>query len=85
MTISLELQHRLRNERGVYAVEACDRCGQILGAVRFTRSGDSGVWCSRKCRGDGEQEVVRKGGRPRRHSTGAQRQRAYRERLRATA
>jgi hypothetical protein len=50
MTISLELQHRLRNERGVYAVEPCDRCGQILGAVRFTRAGESWAWCSRKCR-----------------------------------
>jgi hypothetical protein len=50
MTISPELQSRLRDERGVYALEACDRCGQILGAVRFTRAGDPGVWCSRECR-----------------------------------
>ena len=50
MILSLGLQNRLRDEHGIYAAEACDRCGQILGAVRFTRSGDAGVWCSRRCR-----------------------------------
>ena len=50
MVLSKELRTRLRDERGVYAEEACDRCGQILGAVRFTRAGDSAVWCSRRCR-----------------------------------
>ena len=50
MILSTELQNRLRDEHGICAAEACDRCGQILGAVRFTRAGDSGVWCSRACR-----------------------------------
>ena len=35
---------------GVAVSEACDKCGQILGAVRFTRSGEPGAWCSRRCR-----------------------------------
>jgi hypothetical protein len=35
---------------GVYVAEACDRCGQILGPVRYTRRGEKGVWCSRLCR-----------------------------------
>jgi hypothetical protein len=49
MKLSAELQGPLR-ERGVYANEACDRCGRILGPVRFTHSEDFGVWCSRECR-----------------------------------
>jgi hypothetical protein len=34
----------------VYVTEACDQCRKILGPVRFTRSGESSVWCSRLCR-----------------------------------
>ena len=33
-----------------YAKDACDRCGKILGPVRFTRQGEGGAWCSRACR-----------------------------------
>jgi len=47
--ISIELQVLL-NEVGIHAAESCDRCGRILGPVSYTRSGDSGVWCSRQCR-----------------------------------
>ncbi len=49
MKLSAELQATLK-QRGVYATEACDRCGQLLGAERFTHARDSGVWCSRQCR-----------------------------------
>jgi hypothetical protein len=49
MDISAHLQTFLR-ERGVYVTQACDRCGRVLGPVRFTRTGDSSVWCSRQCR-----------------------------------
>jgi hypothetical protein len=35
---------------GVYLTEACDACGRLLGPVRFTHRGGSGVWCSRACR-----------------------------------
>jgi len=35
---------------GVYVAEVCDRCGQILGHVRYTRRNESGEWCSRACR-----------------------------------
>jgi hypothetical protein len=49
MDISAQLQTFLR-ERGVYATEACDCCGRILGAVRYTKAGESGAWCSRQCR-----------------------------------
>ena len=92
MVLPPELQNRLRGERGVCAAEACDRCGQILGAVRFTRAGDSGVWCSRECRGDGDRRTICKGGRPRKYKTendrlrverrqNAERQKAFRGRV----
>jgi hypothetical protein len=68
----------------VFAREICDKCGVVLGAVRFTRRNDSGVWCSRECRGDGERRAIRKGGRPRKHETDAERQRAYRANLSVT-
>jgi hypothetical protein len=50
MIIPQELRTRLQDQHGIYVTEACDRCGQVLGPVRFTRFGDSGVWCSRQCR-----------------------------------
>lgn len=37
-----------------YVREACDKCGQILGPVRFTQQDSKGEWCSRKCR-DGSE------------------------------
>lgn len=61
---------------GVYVTEACDRCSQLLGPVRFTRRGDTGTWCSGECRGDGEQRPVRRGGRPRKYATEDARQKA---------
>lgn len=36
--------------RGTFLTEACDRCGQLLGSVRFTRLDEGGAWCSRACR-----------------------------------
>jgi hypothetical protein len=50
MILSTELREQLKRQRGLCVAEACDRCGVLLGAVRFTRAGDSGVWCSRKRR-----------------------------------
>jgi hypothetical protein len=35
---------------GVHVMEACDKCGQILGWIRYTRKNESGEWCSRECR-----------------------------------
>jgi len=49
MKLSAELQATLK-QRGVYVTEACDHYGRLLGPVRFTHAGDSGVWCSRQCR-----------------------------------
>jgi hypothetical protein len=49
-----DIRERLLADRGITPTEACDRCGALLGAVRFLREGEVGVWCSRECRGDGE-------------------------------
>jgi len=56
MEITVELQRTLK-DHGVYANEVCDRCGRVLGPVRFTRAGDSGAWCTRQCR-DGVDAYV---------------------------
>ena len=45
-----EAHRDLLRTRGVYATEACDKCGQILGPVRYSRYGEKGEWCSRLCR-----------------------------------
>jgi hypothetical protein len=71
----LTLQHscELLAKHGIFAREICDKCGLVLGAVRFTRRGELGAWCSRECRGDQGERVVRKGGRPRKYRTEAAR------------
>lgn len=80
-----EAQSReLLAKHGVYVTEVCDKCGKILGHVRFTRYGEKGEWCSQLCR-DGAVAIeryksTRKGGRPRNYETNADRQRAYRKR-----
>jgi hypothetical protein len=46
-----EAQSReLLAKHSVYATEVCDKCGKILGHVRFTRFSQKGEWCSRLCR-----------------------------------
>ena len=84
MRITEEQSRLLLAKHGVYVTEVCDKCGKILGHVRFTRYGEPGAWCCRECR-DGvaaaeRHRATRKGGRPRKHETDADRQKAYRER-----
>ena len=46
-----ETQSReLLRTHSVYAKEACDRCGKVLGRIRYTRRDEPGEWCSRWCR-----------------------------------
>jgi hypothetical protein len=52
-----ELRRRLLEDRGVSVAECCDKGGRFLGAVRFIRKSEVGVWCSRECRGDSEWHV----------------------------
>lgn len=54
MLLSAVVRTQLCRERGVHIASACDRCGQLLGPITFTRRGDTGVWCSRLCR-DGKK------------------------------
>lgn len=39
-----------RSHAGIWITEACDKCGQLLGSVRWTRRGERGEWCSKSCR-----------------------------------
>jgi len=55
-----ELRRRLFGLRGISVAERCDKCGQLLGAVRFVRRGEPGVWCSPECRGDRERRSSKK-------------------------
>jgi hypothetical protein len=51
MLLTREQSFKLLGEHGVYADECCDRCGQLLGAVRFTLKGyPEAAYCSRVCR-----------------------------------
>jgi hypothetical protein len=84
MKLTREQSYALLEKHGCYVTEACDKCGQILSAVRYTRKNESGDWCSRECRGDAPRPAIRKGGRPRKHKTNAERQRAYRNKLSVT-
>jgi hypothetical protein len=46
-----EEQSRALLERyGAFVTDVCDKCGKILGPVRFTRCGQAGEWCSKACR-----------------------------------
>jgi len=50
MRLTNEQSYELLAKHGIFAGEICDKCGTVLGAVRFTRKDESGVWCSRECR-----------------------------------
>jgi hypothetical protein len=87
MLLTAQQSYRLLAKHGAFAREICDKCGAVLGAVRFTRKDEPGVWCSRECRGDGERRTARKNGRPRKYRNGkecraakARQQRSYRSR-----
>lgn len=68
MNLSVEVPEKLKSDRGMYVTTACDTCGALLGAVRYTRRGELGEWCSEICR-DGvaavELRQLRRAGRPR--------------------
>lgn len=50
MRLIREQSQKLLQEHGISVTNACDRCGQLLGAVRWTRRGELGEWCSAACR-----------------------------------
>jgi len=69
MRLTADQSYALLERFGCYVKDVCDKCGAILGPVRYTRSGELGEWCSRECRGDADRPVIRKGGRPRKYRT----------------
>ena len=84
MLLSVELRMQLQRDRGLYVTEACDRCSQLLGPVRFTCRGDVGVWCSWECRAGfaaAKLRILSKGGRPRKYKSNAEKCRAHRSRI----
>ena len=97
MKLTMEQSRRLMQERGIWVTAACDRCRRLLGAVRWTRRGEPGEWCSAPCREGvpGTESVAtvrrdttsrqrigaRPSGRPRKHGNNAGKCRAHRKRL----
>lgn len=93
MKLTREQSQKLLAVRGFWITDACNRCGKLLGSVRWTRRGEPGEWCSRDCR-DGiniaalsprHTRHLRIGaqpaGRPKKHANNAEKCRAYRNRL----
>ena len=54
MLLTVQQAYELLAKHGAFAREICDKCGVVLGAVRFTRRGDACAWCSRECRDGAE-------------------------------
>src|SRR6266480_6356113 len=69
MLLSIQKSYDLLAKYGCFAREICDKCGIVLGAVRFTRYGESEVYCSRECRGDAPRSVTLRLGPPRKYKT----------------
>lgn len=88
MKLSESRSRSILEETGQFITAVCDTCAKGLGSVRWTRKDEQGEWCSRECRDGAEralaatERIARKGGRPKKHETNADRQRAYRQALR---
>jgi hypothetical protein len=76
MLLTVQQGYELLANYGCFAREICDKCVVVLGAVRFTRYGESEAYCSRKCRGDGHGPATLKPGRPRKYKTNRERRAA---------
>jgi len=50
MKLLQALSQNFLERRGFWITEACDKCGQLLGSVRWTRKEERGEWCSAECR-----------------------------------
>ena len=73
MLLAIQKSYELLTNYGFFAREICDTCGTVLGAVRYTRHGESEVYCSRECRGDAQRSVTLRPGRPRKYKTDRER------------
>jgi hypothetical protein len=61
MLLPIKESYELLAKYGCFAREICDKCGIVLGAVRFTRHGESEVYCARECRGDAQRSATHRG------------------------
>jgi hypothetical protein len=57
MRLTREQSQELLLERSNWISAACDKCGKLLGSVRWTCRGELGEWCSAQCR-DGVADSV---------------------------
>ncbi len=57
MLLTTQQSYELLAKHGVFAREICDKCGAVLGAVRFMRRNEAGVFCSKACRGDDDRRA----------------------------
>jgi hypothetical protein len=69
MLLATQKSYELLAKYGCFVRELCDKCGIVLGAVRFTRRNESKVYCSRECRGDAYRSSTHRQGRPRKYKT----------------
>ena len=76
MLLTIQQGYELLANYGCFAREICDKCGVVLGAVRFTRYGESEAYCSRECRGDADSSATLRPGRPRKYKTDRERRAA---------
>ena len=76
MLLAIQKSYELLANFGYFAREICDKCGIVLGAVRFTRHGESEVYCARECRGDAQRSATHRRGRPRKYKTERERRAA---------
>jgi len=76
MLLTTQESYELLGNYGCFAREICDKCGVVLGAVRFTRYGESEVYCSRECRSDAHRAATLRPGRPRKYKTNRERRAA---------
>jgi hypothetical protein len=76
MLLAIQKSYELLANFGFFAREICDKCGIVLGAVRFTRHNESKVYCCRECRGDAQRSATHRWGRPRKYKTERERRTA---------
>jgi len=76
MLLAIQKSYELLAKYGCFAREICDKCGIVLGAVRFTRYGEPEVYCSRECRGHAHRSATLRPGRPRDYETDRERRAA---------
>jgi hypothetical protein len=76
MLLAIQKSYELLANYGFFAREICDKCGIVLGAVRFTQYCESEVYCSRECRGNAHRSATLRPGRPRKYKTDHERRAA---------